>query len=213
MLFTTVLLSLISMAAADVSCAPQLAPASCSALATGGALEARGVSCNIVTGVFGALKVLGPAATSFCSSYLGVPSATTTSTTVTPALSTESATVTTTTITTVYAFTGLAKRSVEAPHAQVHDLKARMVPQAMAKFRAEEISSACSCFNITPRSTVTVTSTAPTPVTTQFATLTQTSTFRTCQASGGHCDCSDPGACCHLACSCNGPQGPVSTCL
>lgn len=87
LLLQTLLLSLISVAAADVSCASEIPAATCSALAAGAPLEPRHatLNCNKITGVLGVLKGLAGPATSFCSSYLGVPTATTVRTTVTPA--------------------------------------------------------------------------------------------------------------------------------
>jgi hypothetical protein len=96
-LLKTILLSLqvISVAAADVplvNCAPQLPPASCSALAAGSPLAPRAVTavpavkhegCSAVPG--GVLEALlqRPGCTSLCSSYL-VPCTVTVSTTITP---------------------------------------------------------------------------------------------------------------------------------
>ena len=89
MLFKTSLFTIFSVAAAtaDVACVPQIAPTQCSALAAGGLLAPRHakVDCNVVTGALGALKKLGPPASSFCKAYLRIPCTTTVPVTVTPA--------------------------------------------------------------------------------------------------------------------------------
>jgi hypothetical protein len=49
-----------------------------------GTIEQRAVDCKAVTGVLAVVRALGAPATSFCSSYLGVPTAATKLTTTTP---------------------------------------------------------------------------------------------------------------------------------
>lgn len=89
MQLSTLLISLllVATATADISCAPQIAAASCSALATGGLLSPRGakVDCKVIKGTLGLSKGLGAPASSFCKSYLRVPGTTIVAATVTPA--------------------------------------------------------------------------------------------------------------------------------
>ena len=47
-------------------------------------LPAVNLNCQLVTNILNTLRLLGPPATAFCSSYLSVPSATTTTKTTTP---------------------------------------------------------------------------------------------------------------------------------
>lgn len=62
-----------------VSCVPQIPSAQCTSLANSALLEPRAVplECDIFNVALGILKALGAPATSFCSSYLNIPSVTT----------------------------------------------------------------------------------------------------------------------------------------
>ncbi|KAG9378932.1 hypothetical protein A1F94_010701 [Pyrenophora tritici-repentis] len=79
--------------------------------------------------------------------------------------------VTIVTTTTVFGNANFPKRSDITPMAApVHYLKARTIPKGLDKFAVAEISSACACLKISPFKTITLTITAPTPVTTQTST-------------------------------------------
>ncbi|KAH8665231.1 hypothetical protein BGZ60DRAFT_411022 [Tricladium varicosporioides] len=166
------------------------------------AIDGRAANCKAIVGVLAALKGLGGPATSFCSSYLRIGTSTVTST-VTPPASTTTV-VSATTVTTTVLRHGPGKRDTFR--------ESKATPAALRAFAAAEITSACKCLQL-PTQTAAVTVTAATPINTITAFTTLTTTVQTCAAAGLHCDCANPGACCNLACSCNGPSGPVSTCL
>ncbi|PVH73588.1 hypothetical protein DL98DRAFT_538227 [Cadophora sp. DSE1049] len=121
-------------------------------------LEDRAVNCKVLNGVLSVLKGLGGPATSFCSSYLSIGTATVTSV-VTPAPSL--VTVVTSVTVTSTTFQGpIPKRAA----------KPVPIPAALKGFVAAELTSACKCLSI-PSKTAQVTITAPTPVNTVTALL------------------------------------------
>ncbi|KAG4442422.1 hypothetical protein IFR05_002124 [Cadophora sp. M221] len=126
-------------------------------------LGERAVNCKAINGVLSALKGLGGPATSFCSSYLGIGTATVTNT-VTPAPSLVTVVSTLSTVT----FTVVGKRAAPKPVP---------IPAVLKGYVAAELTSACKCLNIASK-TAQATITAPTPVNTmtQFTTATATTT-------------------------------------
>ncbi|CAO2652061.1 Nn.00g003440.m01.CDS01 [Neocucurbitaria sp. VM-36] len=140
-------------------------------------LEKR-ANCAKVTGALSVLKKLGPPATSFCSSYLKVPGAKTSTTTVTPVTT---ATTSTTTVTVTSSECPRVvnpgpdsqrgrKRnadyhSAEPEVAAAADLEKRTdVLKLLAAFAAAKVSEGCSCLSISPKVTTTTTATAATSV-------------------------------------------------
>ncbi|KAF3387070.1 hypothetical protein F1880_000249 [Penicillium rolfsii] len=200
-----------------VSCVSQISPAQCTSMANSIQLEARAgpLQCDIFNAALGILKALGTPATSFCSSYLNVPSVTTVvGPTVTPAAITTDVYVTDVSTVTVYYPTDLRKRDLDTVHyAPVHAAEARAVPAALKLVAASQISAACSCLHITPKSTSTLTITAPTPVITDILTTDVALTVTTCNAKGGSCPGCDPFYCCGGACLCTDGGVAYNTCF
>ncbi|KAL0639488.1 hypothetical protein Q9L58_001517 [Maublancomyces gigas] len=124
------------------------------------------------------LKSLGAEATSFCSSYLGIPKTTITAATVTPYVTvTTTVPITTTTI-------RVDRRSVPTPGACVFGFPCQQIdrrnhhhhiPIKLLPFSQAIISLACSFLHITPTVT-TVTATVPTKTITITSPVTATAT-------------------------------------
>ena len=87
-MWSVFLLALIPATTAQliVSCIPEIAPAQCTAIVTNHGVAARDINfCKLENDILKHLHELAEDATSFCSSYLHIPSATTvTAGTVTP---------------------------------------------------------------------------------------------------------------------------------
>ncbi|KAH7112530.1 hypothetical protein B0J11DRAFT_619644 [Dendryphion nanum] len=123
-------------------------------------LIARAVNCNALTVVLNKIPALGTPATSFCSSYLKIPLATTVTQTEKPT-TTLTVPVTTTSIDP----NCIAPRVKRQPTAiRLDGRKVAGVPVALASFAAAELTSACGCLNLKPKVTVTTTTTEPTLV-------------------------------------------------
>ncbi|KAF2431411.1 hypothetical protein EJ08DRAFT_186847 [Tothia fuscella] len=131
--------------------------------APGDCLDKR-VNCAQITGALTVLKKLGGPASTFCGSYLRIPTTTTKATTTTPTTTVTSYTSTTTIVRT--ACPAVAKRDARpvpfgnTEHAAVIEARANL--PALSAFAAVQISLACSCLSVLPKVTITSTATAST---------------------------------------------------
>ncbi|KAH7064290.1 hypothetical protein BKA63DRAFT_572206 [Paraphoma chrysanthemicola] len=196
------LLALFTWTLATVSANPFPAP-----MPTDPAIEKRAPDCKAVNAALTILKALGPPATSFCSSYLRVPTAATT-TFIAPA-----ATVTVTTSTQTIT-SGLCPQAnkrdefiIERTANSIYrrpankPLQKRIDIPALSAFAASKLSSGCSCLSITPKKTVTTTFNPPAQTTNVVAT---TTVCAACNPPGGACTIDN-----FIQACCNAPDGSV----
>ncbi|KAF1831415.1 hypothetical protein BDW02DRAFT_55487 [Decorospora gaudefroyi] len=121
-------------------------------------------NCSKLNGALTILKKLGPPATSFCSSYLKIPATTTSVTTTTPV-------TTITTSTTTVLVTSSVCPDVRPPvqkkvipgrrNPETEDVEKRtkVLLPLLAAFAAAKVSEGCKCLDISPRASITSTTT------------------------------------------------------
>ncbi|KAF2658040.1 hypothetical protein K491DRAFT_739935 [Lophiostoma macrostomum CBS 122681] len=176
------------------------------------ALVRRAVDCKKVNAALSVLKILGPPAKTFCSSYIHIPATATQTTTAVPSVAlTQFSTVTTstTTISTILPTCPASGSSGNAPAGKREVIEKRINLPALSAFAASQLSSGCSCLGLSPKTTTTTTFTPPPTKTVNV--VATTTACSTCAVDGQPCDFDNPGACCGQACAAPGYAGNPQT--
>ncbi|KAK4441906.1 hypothetical protein QBC34DRAFT_457439 [Podospora aff. communis PSN243] len=169
--------------------------------------SAAALADHMQRGALEAVQCLGYPGSGFCSSFLHIPDTTTTTLVQTPTefvpqlfMSHVSVVISTTTFSDPGCVPVMTLRRRDAGPESTLIIPC---PPALKRYPYAVISWACSHLHVSPRATITITSTAKIHVTSTVG-ITSTTTVcigqPPCTDSGDPCDLDNPGACCSVTC-------------